>query len=337
MQLNKKIYAFIIGLLLICFSTISSATTYIKDGDKRYEIILAFDEWQKANSDTVSIADGEGLDEAEKKLIELCNSDLELLKSLNDTLEYEDSAGEHHNLGWRCGEGHNDSPINTVVENAIKTVMSGTQNEERTETDKEAKEKEINDILDKKYFNEMTLDELQNIDRLLKEYDTLYHIGLYHKFYPYLEACNNAMQEHGETSSAYNQYNENNQVIREEEGNASEQQQQNLLGTSTPNGGHTIDEVIGEANNFISMADGNKISASNLKIASNTLYNILLGIGVFLAVAVGMYLAIKFMMSSVEEKAQVKEALVPYIAGCVVIFGAFIIWKLAITLLSGIA
>ena len=67
------------------------------------------------------------------------------------------------------------------------------------------------------------------------------------------------------------------------------------------------------------------------------MYNILLGIGVFLAVAVGMYLAIKFMLASAEDKAKVKESLVPYIAGCVVIFGAFTIWKLAIVLLSGIA
>ena len=67
------------------------------------------------------------------------------------------------------------------------------------------------------------------------------------------------------------------------------------------------------------------------------LYNILLTIGIVLAVLGGIYLGIKFMMSSAEGKAQVKESLIPYIAGCVVIFGAFIIWKLAIVLLSGLA
>ena len=58
---------------------------------------------------------------------------------------------------------------------------------------------------------------------------------------------------------------------------------------------------------------------------------------IFLAVAVGMFLGIKFMISSAEDKAKVKEALIPYIAGCVVIFGAFIIWKLTILLLGRIA
>ena len=112
-----------------------------------------------------------------------------------------------------------------------------------------------------------------------------------------------------------------------------------ILGNSTPNAGHTIDEVKNEAENFMNIGknQSSKISTDNLQLGSNTLYNILLGIGVFLTVAVGMYLAIKFILSSADDKAKVKEALIPYIAGCVVIFGAFTIWKLAVTLLSGIA
>ncbi|MCI8481836.1 MAG: hypothetical protein HFJ27_01800 [Clostridia bacterium] len=52
---------------------------------------------------------------------------------------------------------------------------------------------------------------------------------------------------------------------------------------------------------------------------------------------IGMYLGIKFMISSAEDKAKVKEALIPYIAGCVVVFGAFTIWRLVILLLSGLS
>lgn len=334
MKLNKKIYAFIVGILLICFSTISFATVELKDGDKRLDIIMQFSDWQNANSDTVSIADGVGIDKATKKLIELCNQDLDTLNSLNDTFTY-----NGFDI-WRAGAGQNESTnfLNTVIENAIKEVKSGTQNEERTETDKEKRENEIIAIVSAKSFNKMSLEELKNIDRLLKEYDTLYHIGQYHKFYPYLDACNNAMKNYGETSSAYNQYNENNQSIRNEENDTSKQH--GVLGNSTPNGGHSIDEMINESQSFINAGkDSNRgtISTNQLQAGSNTLYNILLSIGVFLAVAVGMYLAIKFMLSSVDDKAKVKEALVPYIAGCVVIFGAFVIWKLAITLLSGIA
>ena len=42
------------------------------------------------------------------------------------------------------------------------------------------------------------------------------------------------------------------------------------------------------------------------------------------------------MVGSVEEQAKIKETLIPYVIGCVIIFGAFGIWKLLVTLLSSI-
>lgn len=106
------------------------------------------------------------------------------------------------------------------------------------------------------------------------------------------------------------------------------------LGKPDASGSHTVDEIIGEGNSFIDSGKSqpDKIDNANLKKASDTLYNILLSLGIVIAVAVGVYLGAKFMMASTGEKAQVKESLVPYVAGCVVVFGAFIIWKLAITL-----
>ena len=69
---------------------------------------------------------------------------------------------------------------------------------------------------------------------------------------------------------------------------------------------------------------------------SGTIYNIALQIGVAVAVLVGMALGIKFMTSGVDEKADVKKALTVYIVGCVVIFGAFGIWKLVVELVKNI-
>ena len=40
------------------------------------------------------------------------------------------------------------------------------------------------------------------------------------------------------------------------------------------------------------------------------------------------------MCGSVEQQAKVKEMLMPYAIGCIVIFGAFGIWKLAVTIFS---
>lgn len=119
--------------------------------------------------------------------------------------------------------------------------------------------------------------------------------------------------------------------------NDGEEPSTGVLGNSNASASHTPDEIIGEAQDFINSGNATTtINGDNLTAASSTLYNILLSIGIFLAVAIGMYLGVKFMMSSAEDKAKVKEALIPYIAGCIVIFSAFIIWKLAITLLSGI-
>lgn len=109
-----------------------------------------------------------------------------------------------------------------------------------------------------------------------------------------------------------------------------------LLNTGNGSALHTPDEIIGEGDDFISSAGNATINGDNLKLASSTLYNILLSLGIFIAVAVGVYLGVKFMMSSIEDKAKVKEALIPYICGCIVIFSAFIIWKLALTILGGI-
>lgn len=50
---------------------------------------------------------------------------------------------------------------------------------------------------------------------------------------------------------------------------------------------------------------------------------------------VGIIIGIQFMVASAEDKAKVKEALVPYVVGCIVIFGAFTIWSIAVNLGQG--
>ena len=76
------------------------------------------------------------------------------------------------------------------------------------------------------------------------------------------------------------------------------------------------------------------ISEVKLHDTSNFIFNLLLGIAMIVAVIVGMILGIQFMTASMEEKAKVKEHLVPYVVGCIVIFGAFGIWKFVVTLLN---
>lgn len=104
--------------------------------------------------------------------------------------------------------------------------------------------------------------------------------------------------------------------------------------TSTTNS--NLDDVISDGESFLSNGSNDKINKGKLADLSGNLYNILLTIGVAVAVIIGVVLGIKFIMASVEEKAVVKEGLISYAAGCVIVFGAFAIWKIAVTLLQSI-
>ena len=76
------------------------------------------------------------------------------------------------------------------------------------------------------------------------------------------------------------------------------------------------------------------IDENTLKEASDLVYNALLFIGIVVAVIVGLILGIKYMAGSIDQKAEIKQTLIPYVTGCIIIFGAFGIWKLVVTLLN---
>ena len=95
----------------------------------------------------------------------------------------------------------------------------------------------------------------------------------------------------------------------------------------------SLSDVISGGDSFIDAGkDGSaKIDKGSLQNASSSIYNILLICGVIIAVLIGSIMGIKFMIGSVEEKAEIKAALVPFVIGCIVVFGAFGIWKIVVT------
>lgn len=96
----------------------------------------------------------------------------------------------------------------------------------------------------------------------------------------------------------------------------------------------SLEDMINDADTFVNTgtAQYNQESMQNF---SKTIYNILLTVGVFVAVIMGGIIGIKLMISSASEKAEAKKLLVPYVVGCVVVFGGFGIWKLVVTILQG--
>lgn len=100
----------------------------------------------------------------------------------------------------------------------------------------------------------------------------------------------------------------------------------------------TLGEVVRGADGFLSKGTNanSPINDDQLKKGSDLIYNTLLAIGVGTILIWGIVLGIQFISGSLEEKADVKKALIPFFAGCILIFGAFGIWKLILTVLQGI-
>lgn len=95
-----------------------------------------------------------------------------------------------------------------------------------------------------------------------------------------------------------------------------------------------IGDVITGGDNFMQAGNsgGIGIDHSKLQDTSKTINNILIIVGMCVAVVISSVLGIKFMLGSVDEKAQVKDALVPFVIGCMVVFGAFGIWRIFINI-----
>lgn len=94
-----------------------------------------------------------------------------------------------------------------------------------------------------------------------------------------------------------------------------------------------ISKMFNDADIFLTRGKAVKdvISTVQLKDVSTTFYKIALAIAIVIAIIVGMIIGAKYIYESAEGQAKLKEAFVPYIVGCLIVFSAFPIWKLAIS------
>ena len=93
----------------------------------------------------------------------------------------------------------------------------------------------------------------------------------------------------------------------------------------------SMDTIFSGANTFIESgnnSDAEGVSEGDLKNLSNSVSNILLTIALvvtFISIAV---MGVSFAMQTVEEKAKIKESMIPWVIGIFVSFGAYGIWKI---------
>lgn len=97
---------------------------------------------------------------------------------------------------------------------------------------------------------------------------------------------------------------------------------------------NAMSNIIKDGKDFLKAGNNidETINQTAMQDTSNTIYNILLTIAIILAVIIAMIIGIQFMIASADEKAKVKEALIPFVIGCIVVFGSFTIWKIVISI-----
>lgn len=100
-----------------------------------------------------------------------------------------------------------------------------------------------------------------------------------------------------------------------------------------------FDNILNAGNDFISEGQQSTaigIESSKMKPLSDFISNTLLVIAVGVTLITAAMMAINFTIQSIEDKAKIKESMVPWIIGIFVTFGAYGIWRITMTVFYGL-
>ena len=100
----------------------------------------------------------------------------------------------------------------------------------------------------------------------------------------------------------------------------------------------SLDDVMNNGNSFLNAGSESStmIDQNDLKSLSNFISGVLLTIAIGVTVITGAIMGLNFITQSIEEKAKVKESMVPWVIGIIVSFGAFTIWEVAVNLFKSL-
>ena len=95
----------------------------------------------------------------------------------------------------------------------------------------------------------------------------------------------------------------------------------------------SLDEVISNGDSFLSASTGSMpVDEGNMMTLSKSISGILLTIAIIVTLISAAVMAIKFVFQSVEDKAKIKESMIPWVIGIFISFGAYAIWKLTMSI-----
>ncbi len=100
----------------------------------------------------------------------------------------------------------------------------------------------------------------------------------------------------------------------------------------------SLDDIMNNGNSFLNAGSESStmIDQNDLKSLSNFISGVLLTIAIGVTVITGAIMGLNFITQSIEEKAKVKESMVPWIIGIIVSLGAFTIWEVAVNLFQSL-
>ncbi len=94
-----------------------------------------------------------------------------------------------------------------------------------------------------------------------------------------------------------------------------------------------LSDAVTSAQNFVNNGKSSIISYQNLYNVVNYLYNIVMLIVIILAIIIGIVLGIRIVFGSIDERADSKHLIVPYLASVATAAFAFTIWKVILQLI----
>lgn len=100
----------------------------------------------------------------------------------------------------------------------------------------------------------------------------------------------------------------------------------------------SLDDGMNNGNSFLNAGSESStmIDQNDLKSLSNFISGVLLTIAIGVTVITGAIMGLNFITQSIEEKAKVKESMIPWVIGIIVSFGAFTIWEVAVNLFQSL-
>lgn len=94
-----------------------------------------------------------------------------------------------------------------------------------------------------------------------------------------------------------------------------------------------LEESFNSSQNFINNGKSEIINYKNVYKIINFLYNFVMAIGIIGAIIVGMIIGIRIIFGSIDEKADSKHLLVPYLAILIIMSLTLTLWKFGLNLL----